>query len=311
LLDRQLFLAVHLATRVRGIFRSRRTVVLLSHISDNLSLVLHLVSTVMFILKKILSNLLLPPALCFELLLAGILLLWFSRRQRLGKVLVTIGALSLTALSYHVVANRLIRPFESAYPPLDPASLARLAPLHAPNDAESIKWVVVLGGGHVTDPKIPITSQLTDSSRTRLIEAILYHRALPGSRLLVSGGAYFDPVPEAVTMAEVARRLGVEESNLVLETTSGDTDDEALLIRDMVGRDRLLLVTSASHMPRAMALFQQRGMDPLPAPVDFEAKELQKLTPAEFFPHAQALFKAERAFYEFLGLVWVRLKGTI
>jgi uncharacterized SAM-binding protein YcdF (DUF218 family) len=266
----------------------------------------------MFALKKILGNLLLPLPFCLTLSLVGVLLLWLSRRQRLGKILVTIGTLSLAALSYNAASTRLLAPLERLYPILDPATLAQRAPQHcAPDDPNAIRWVVVLGGGHVSDPTIPPLSQMTDSSRTRLVQGILYHQALPGSRLLLSGGAYFDPVPEAVTMARVARIFGVDESAIVIESTSRDTEDETLRIQDLVGHDHLLLVTSASHMPRAVALFQKRGMHPIPAPTDFQAKQPQQLSPQEFFPHTRSLFKAERALYEFLGLAWTRLKGSI
>jgi uncharacterized SAM-binding protein YcdF (DUF218 family) len=178
----------------------------------------------MFALKKILGQLLLPLPLCLALALVGSLLLCWSRRQRLGKLLVAVATLTLAMLSFDVIANRLIDPLERIYSPLDPATLAHLAPQHAADDAsDAIRWVVVLGGGHTTDPNIPATSQLSETTRTRLLEGIRYLRALPGGRLIVSGGAYLDPVPEAVVMAQVARLYGVDDRALVLESQALDT----------------------------------------------------------------------------------------
>ena len=109
-------------------------------------------------------------------------------------------------------------------------------------------------------------------------------------------------------MAEVASVLGVDEREMVLESESRDTKDEARIIKEMVGEDRFVLVTSASHMPRSMALFRKQGMDPIPAPVGHWVKENRSgITPGAVFPGAEGLMKAERAVYEYLGIIWERL----
>jgi uncharacterized SAM-binding protein YcdF (DUF218 family) len=98
---------------------------------------------------------------------------------------------------------------------------------------------------------------------------------------------------------------------VILESLSKDTKDEARLIKNIVGNDRFVLVTSASHMPRSMALFKKLGMQPIPAPTDYWVKERQGISPAMFFPSSNGLRKAERAFYEYLGLAWANLRGQI
>ena len=52
----------------------------------------------------------------------------------------------------------------------------------------------------------------------------------------------------------------------------------------MIGREKFILVTSAAHMPRSMALFRKRGLQPIPAPADFQVREAQGLTLAGFSP---------------------------
>ncbi|MBW1698681.1 MAG: envelope biogenesis factor ElyC [Deltaproteobacteria bacterium] len=258
----------------------------------------------MFLLKKIAAPLFLPVSLCLELLLAGLVLLWFTRRQKAGKILVLMGVILLAALSYSPLPETLLRPLEYRYPPVLKIDSAQ-------NIKQDIKWVVVLGGGHTSNPKLPSTSQLSYASIARLVEGIRLYRKLPGSRLILSGGNPFGPVSNARVLADVAMAVGVDRQNLVLEPASKDTKDEAMLIQKIVGDDRFFLVTSASHMPRSMALFKKRGMHPLPAPAGHLVKDSKKRHPGRFFPWTANLAKAERAFHEYLGLAWAKLRGQM
>jgi uncharacterized SAM-binding protein YcdF (DUF218 family) len=126
----------------------------------------------------------------------------------------------------------------------------------------SVKWVVVLGGGNIPDPKIPVTSQLSEESMVRLIEAVRLHNKIPESKLVLSGGGVSGLIPSAETMSRVAKTIGVNQEDLVLETDSKDTEDQARLIKPIVGNEEFILVTSAAHMPRSMALFKKLGCNP-------------------------------------------------
>ena len=112
-------------------------------------------------------------------------------------------------------------------------------------------------------------------------------------------------------MAGVAEIMGIGYNKLVLEELSKDTKDQARLIYEIVGDERFILVTSASHMPRSMALFQKSGMKPIAAPTDYWVKERQGISPGVFFPNASSLRKMERVVYEYLGLGWARFLGQI
>ena len=72
----------------------------------------------MFLLKKIVTPFFLPVSVCIEVLLLGLILLWFTRFQKTGKIIVTIGFILLTGLSYGPVSEALLRPLEYKYPPL-------------------------------------------------------------------------------------------------------------------------------------------------------------------------------------------------
>ncbi len=254
----------------------------------------------MFLLKKIASQLLYPLPFCIEILLLGLIVLWFSRRQKIGKVVVFLGVALLTALSYDAVSNSLLRPLEYQYD--SPGNRGEIS---------DVKWVVVLGGGHISDSRVPITSQISGTSLVRLVEGIRLHKMLPGSKLILSGGGSFDPVPNAKIMADVAMAIGIDREDLILESVSRDTRDEARLIQRIVGDERCILVTSASHMPRSVSLFKKLGMKPLPAPTAHQVKEPQGRGPSTFFPRPDSLRKAEIAVHEYLGSIWSRIRGHI
>jgi uncharacterized SAM-binding protein YcdF (DUF218 family) len=251
----------------------------------------------MFVFKKIATLLLMPLTVCLGMLGVGILLSLIPRRIKTARIIMTLSVLALTALSFNVVANQLIKPLETWHPPLlDTTEL-------------NVKWVVVLGAGHTSNQTLPPNAQIGNSTLSRLVEGIRLHRGLSGSRLLLSGGAVFDPVPEAVTMAAVARMLGVDPDDMVLEIRSQDTSQQSLFVREIVQNEPCVLVTSAMHMPRAMLIFKQRGLIPIPAPIEFEDLMQKEISPYQFLPKAVELRKVEAAVHEYLGLLWARVTG--
>ena len=254
----------------------------------------------MFLFKKIIALLFFPLSICFEVLFIGIFLLWFSHKQKAGKIVVCLGVILLMLFSCSSFSDILLKSLEDRY--------ILFVETYQFSD---IKWVVVLGGGSNSNSKFPVTSQLCASSLSRLIEGIRIHKLLPKSKLVLSGGVVFDPVPISKTMASVAEIMGIEGNKLILEEISKDTKDQARLIYKIVEDERFILVTSASHMPRSMALFQKLGMKPIPAPTDYQAKKRHGISPSVFFPNADSLRNMERVLHEYLGLVWARFLGQI
>ena len=258
----------------------------------------------MFIFKKIVSQSFYPLPVSLEISFLGLALLWFTRKQRAGRLLVSFRLLTLTLLSYGAISDQLLGHLENEYEPYNVNSLNQ-------DSNYRIQFVVVLGGGHISDPTLPITSQIDDSALVRLVEGIRVYRRHPGSRLVLSGGSAFDPIPHAELMARVAKEIGVDENDILIEAQSKDTRDEAHLIKSIVGSSPFVLVTSASHMPRAMALFKKLDLNPIPAPTGHRVKDRQRVHPGMFFPNSIDLRKSERAFHEYLGIRWARLRGQI
>ena len=259
----------------------------------------------MFLLKKIISALFLPLPVCALFLIAGLILLWFTGRQRLGRILVSFGAATLLLFSNTSIPNLLLQPLERPYPP------ALVTPEQVTSLTEPpVKWIVVLGAGDTYSPSLPPTTQLHDTSLARIIEALRLHKELPESKLVLSEGTTIENVPVAEVMGGAMRALGVEEKDLVLETQSRDTEESAQFVQPIVGKDRFILVTSASHMRRSQALFRKLGMEPIAAPTDYEVSS-QGLRLSDFYPSVGELHKADLALHEYLGLAWAKLRGKI
>jgi uncharacterized SAM-binding protein YcdF (DUF218 family) len=260
----------------------------------------------MFLLKKLVGSFLLPLPISSLLLVVGLLLLWFSKRQRLGKVLTTLGTLTLFVFSSSTVANLLVRPLERSFPPVFSLTDQPGSP-----GQTSIKWIVVLGAGDHYTPALPFTTQLRDASLSRIVEAIRLHRQLPGSKLVVSEGTMYENMSAAEVMARAAQALGVDERDIVLEQQSRDTEESAKFVQSIVGTDPFVLVTSASHMKRSEALFKKQGLNPIAAPTDYES--MNNLTPgvADLVPNSSGARKSDLALHEYLGLLWARLRGKI
>ena len=248
-----------------------------------------------------------PVPLCFFISLIGLFLLWFTKRQRTGKIFASLGMVFMLVFSYGAVSNRLLKPLEKKY---DTDTMQRENSLPSENTG-SIKFVVVLGGGHISDSKLPITGQIGEETLVRLIEGIRLYRKYPGVKLVLSGGRGFDPVPEAYIMANLAKELGVKEHDILIESESKDTIDEANYIKPIVNDDQFFLVTSALHMPRSIAIFRKLGMNPVPAPTGHKVKDTQTFNPLLFFPDVGNLQKSEAAFHEYLGMFWSKLRGQI
>ena len=263
----------------------------------------------MFLFKKIVAPLFSPVTLILELFLIGLVLLWFTKRQKTGKTIITFGVIVLAILSYGSFSDFLLTSLERQYPPLMIESAD--GSLSSSDSIHSVKWIVLLGGGHIADPRVPVTSQISNESLTRLVECVRIHRLIAGSKIILSGGAVYDSSSEAGTFAKVAAILNVNARDIVLDDVSRDTEEQAENIRSIVGRDRFVLVTSAYHMPRSMVIFEKAGLKPIPAPTNHLVKERQMKAPEDFFPSSMGFFKAEHAMHEYLGILWFRMRNRM
>ena len=239
---------------------------------------------------------LMPLPLGVVFIVLAIILLYRNKLQKAKFVLLfTVAWFFL--FSYSPFVDLLLKPLESTY-----------ATLHqAPKET---KYIYVLGGGHATDESQPITSQVKGPSVVRLNEGIRLYRQLQGNaKLIVSGhsGSY-DPISHAAMQEQLAMALGVPKEHIILRPEPRDTQEEAMAAKDLVGEEPFILVTSASHMARAMKFFNHEGLTPLPAPTNHLAS-IQHLNYTDFFS-SEALMKSRIVFHEVIGMLWQKIKGS-
>ncbi len=258
----------------------------------------------MVFVKKFLSPLFYPLGLPLVVISLGLAFLWFTGRQRLGRTLVTVGFIFLLLGGCDPISRALILSLEDRYPPIS-AEVLLSEPM------ASVRWIVVLGGGQIQDPKLPENGRLSRASLGRLLEGIRLHQALLDSQLLLSGGMVFTSVSEAETMAEVSELLGVDKAHIALDAESQDTAEQARVVARRLGDEPFLLVTSASHMARAMALFAKQGLSPIPAPADYLGHRGDGFHPGQFWPTAGHLYLTQVAVHEYLGMAWASITGEI
>lgn len=194
----------------------------------------------------------------------------------------------LLLMSTGWLPKALTRHLESQYPVVTQAD-------------PTVHWIVVLGGGMTERPNIPPNAILGPVSLDRLIEGVRLYRQLPAAKLLLSGRGYDSTVPEAKRLSEVVTWFDIPASNIVLETISDNTAEEARAIKPMVKEEPFYLVTSAIHMPRAMALFKAHGLHPIAAPTDFTFYRGEQHKEGAWLPKPVNLYHLTVALHEVAG----------
>jgi uncharacterized SAM-binding protein YcdF (DUF218 family) len=259
-------------------------------------------------LSKLLPELVLPLGATFLLLIAA---LAFGSTRRRQRILVGSALLVLGVGSSGCVSELLVRSLERRYP--------------APAELPTAPAIVVLGGG--TEPVIPPRTDVElGPGGDRLLHAVRLHRAGKAPVILVCAGRVewsAAPRPEAADMAELLRFMGVPADAILEESRSRTTYEnavEAWRVLQPLGVRRILLVTSALHMPRAVGLFRRVGFDVVPAPTDFQVVDAPP--PGDDFPwleqralsalpNARNLASTTLALREWMGIGVYRALGLI
>jgi len=257
------------------------------------------------ILSKLLVTLLNPVGLTLVFLFCGLLFMLIWRKTKLSAIFFIGGFAVLLASSLPVTAHYLMRGLEGRYAPQ--------------NEYGPASAVVLLGG--FTKGKAPPRQYVeTTMDANRAFGAMRMWRQGLVSKIVLTGGLLEwttnEAVPEAKSMFELLNEhFGVDSTDVILESMAQNTRDNARYTREALtaaglGLD-IILVTSAYHMPRSVAVFEKAGFTVTPAPIGFFSDKEFGRNPLMWLPSAMALFESSVAMREYLGLLVYKLAGWI
>ena len=174
----------------------------------------------------------------------------------------------------------------------------------------NVHWVVVLGGGVAGIEAMPASDALSSASLRRFLEGLRVYRNLPEAKLILSGGSRRGmQYADSVRFDELAEMFDVPAVDRVLESDSINTADEARLMKPWLKDEPFYLVTSATHMPRSMALFEHQGLHPIAAPCDYTGFQYEKkMFLKKLLPSISNVAIFNAAWHEYLGLLWAKVR---
>ncbi|NEN96026.1 MAG: YdcF family protein [Moorea sp. SIO1F2] len=281
----------------------------------------------MFIfISKLLPLFLYPLGLACVLLVVALVMSW--RNPRWVPIPVALALIVLLVSSNTWVTNSLIRSLEWQYLPT--------------SELPEADVIVILGGA--TKPPFPPrpTPEVDEAGDRVLYGAQLYREGkapwvIPAGGRIVWGSSSNNSsqrlssqsaqssqrlAPESEDMAQILEDLGVPRVAIIQESRSLNTHQNAVNVRKILDqRDlrKVLLVTSAIHMPRSVLVFRRQGIDVIPAPTDFLVSQYELDEPnsssqaalLHSLPNADQLSRITRAIKEYIGIVAYRIRGWV
>lgn len=253
-----------------------------------------------FVLSKTIGYLAIPSNLLMAIGLVGLVLL-FTRFRRLASWLIVTSLVLIALIGYSPVGRILLLPLEERFPPWN---ASRGAP----------DGIVVLGGSISPDISVARGVVALNSSAERLTVTAELARRYPNARIIFTGGtASLDPTEplEAPLAVKEFEALGIDHDRITAEEQSRNTIENAVFSRLLANPkrgERWVLVTSASHMPRAIAAFRAAGFPVEAYPVNWHTRGRRDA--AELFASfAGGLAMTDYAMHEWVGLALYWLTG--
>ena len=255
----------------------------------------------MLFLSKLLPLFIYPLGLSLTLAVFACLLLW--RKKRVGLGLLVASILILWLASTTLVSHRLVTSLEWRHLPVATDSLP---------SADAI----ILLGGAVSAAKPPRVEIELHDAADRVLHAARLYRAGKAPMIIVSGGAlpWLGPYPEAPVAKALLQEWGVPADAILLDSDSRNTYENAMNSKRLAQEHHLkkiLLVTSALHMPRAMATFQAAGIRTIAAPTASLVSRGWRPSLLSLLPDASALMQTTLAVKEYVGLLYYRWRWGV
>ena len=243
------------------------------------------------------SDALLPPL--NVLLLATVAALIAQWRPRLARAMLLAALVGGYLMSTSAISGTCLRYLEARVPPSTAATLGALTDRPAA--------IVVLGGGSYHNAPEYEGDTVSQTTLVRLRWTARIYRELHVP-VLVSGG---NPVGNLTSEAEQMRDTLVEDFAVPVEWVdihSRDTYESAHNTWKILGseRKRIILVTHAAHMPRALMIFRRVGFNVTPAATGYDTAHPASIR--DFIPSAAGLNNSRIALHELIGLGWYHLR---
>jgi uncharacterized SAM-binding protein YcdF (DUF218 family) len=244
-----------------------------------------------FLLKKFISFFLDPFGMVSILFIIGIYFLYKSKYNKAKLFLLSSFSL-LYLFSYPPFANLLAQNLENQYPKYE--------------YNKNVKYIHVLGNGHNTDVSQPISSHLNATSTKRVLEGIILHKKIANSKIIFTGYSGDTNTSSAEMNSILAITLGVNSEDIILGSKPLDTREEALFTKSLLGDEPFILVTSATHIPRAMMIFESLGMHPIAAPTNYYKDEFSGYLRR---PDVNTLYISTVCMHEYFGMVLSKVRS--
>lgn len=141
-------------------------------------------------------------------------------------------------------------------------------------DPTQTYYVHVLGSGYTLDERLYPSQMLSLTALARLTEGIRIYRAHPNIKLVLSGPSKRGIASQAFIAKKAAIELGIKPNDVYILEEPTTTSEEVEAFVDRFGKDvRLIVCSDATHLPRAVKMFQDKGLQAMPAPTNFIIKE--------------------------------------
>ncbi|MBI5375846.1 MAG: YdcF family protein [Candidatus Schekmanbacteria bacterium] len=254
----------------------------------------------MIFLSKLLPLLFYPLGLAIELVGAAIICI-YKNKKNAAYVLLGFSVFILLFFSSQAVGFGLVKILERQYMPVDPAKVKADA-------------IVILSGA--TRPKMyPRRYVEFNEASERILESVRLYKAGSAPVVVASGGGIdfmLKGQREGDDMREAMIELGIPADAIINENESRNTHENAVCVKKLMDekklRKKILLVTSAFHMPRSVSIFRKEGFDVIPAPADYLVED-SEYSWYYFMPRPENLIYSTIAIKEFIGMAVYRAMG--
>ncbi|MDX9795819.1 MAG: ElyC/SanA/YdcF family protein [Arcobacteraceae bacterium] len=227
-----------------------------------------------FTLKKIISFFIMPISIGLMLCLLALYFL-IANKMKKAKLFLSLTLVWFFLISFAPFSNALVKPLEDVYPKIS-------------DDIQGIEYVLLLGGDF----------------QNRAYEVLRLYQQINNLKIITSGYEGAKQISEAQETKEKLIQLGVHEEDIIVQATPKDTVEEAIEVKNIIQSKPVLLVTSALHMPRAMLIFKNEGVNVIAAPTHFLYQEEVS------FYHlisAKYLLNTQQAIHEYVGILYTLL----